>query len=131
MVRLRDHVGSRASDPPTWLVLSFGASYCKPCKSEIPELQALVAKRGAALRAWVVSIDKEQQGRDAMRQWAADAGITLPILADELAIVARRYGVSSVPFLVVLGADSRVRWTSAGAKEPIPALLAFLDRATN
>jgi len=116
-VRTADVVGSRASKGSRGLVLSFGASWCGPCRAEAPELSgyaAELAERG--VQVWFIVTDAEKDGVEAMRRYLVDTvGTRAPVLADVAAILTRRYGARSVPYHVVIGADGRISWARFGA----------------
>lgn len=72
------------------LLITFGASWCKPCKEGLPRLAAL-AQRHPELR--LVLIDVEADGQKA-QEFAARAGVTGPALLDKFEQVAKTYGVA-------------------------------------
>ena len=92
-VRLANLVGPRAEDPLSRLVLiSFFASWCEPCKRELPLLARLDREyRAAGLRVVSVDIDGEEPGIEAARKLAAEAGLTHPVGSDRFNLLARRY----------------------------------------
>ena len=113
---LKALVGPGAKDGPRAVLLSFAASWCKPCRKELPELQEIVRRypRGAIETA-VVVIDKEKELIDKMlKQTVEGAGVRLPLLADRFNIVARRYAADEIPYLVLIDAAGRVVWTHRG-----------------
>jgi peroxiredoxin len=71
------------------LLITFGASWCKPCNEGLPRLRALAKKHGD-LR--LVLIDVESDGQAAL-EWAARLGIDGPAILDKFDQVAKTYGV--------------------------------------
>ena len=71
------------------LLITFGASWCKPCNEGLPRLRALAKKHGD-LR--LVLIDVESDGQ-AAQEWAARLGIDGPAILDKFDQVAKTYGV--------------------------------------
>jgi thiol-disulfide isomerase/thioredoxin len=112
-------LSAKAEEPLRALVLSFGASYCKPCKRELPELKALAARlAGRGVLFTVVVRDKEPEGIEAMRKLTVDElALPFPVVSDRFGILARRYGAEELPFLVVVGADGVVRMVRSGFSE--------------
>ena len=71
------------------LLITFGASWCKPCNEGLPRLRALTRKR-PELR--LVLVDVESDGAVA-QEWAARLGIDGPAILDMFDEVAKTYGV--------------------------------------
>jgi peroxiredoxin len=71
------------------LLITFGASWCKPCNEGLPRLRALT-KKHSELR--LVLIDVESDGAIA-QEWAQKLGIDGPAILDKFDQVAKTYGV--------------------------------------
>jgi thiol-disulfide isomerase/thioredoxin len=74
------------------VLLTFFASWCEPCKKEMPflvQLDQLYREQG--LRVLGVCIDKEDAGVEAARKLVADKKVAYPVLADRFNFLARRY----------------------------------------
>ncbi|HXT70439.1 MAG TPA: TlpA disulfide reductase family protein [Vicinamibacterales bacterium] len=89
------------------VVLNFWATWCGPCKAEIPMLRALQARfRASGLEVIGVSIDDD--GWKAVNAFVAEQGIDYRItLADEDTLQAFG-GVSEVPLTLVIDRDGRI-----------------------
>jgi len=98
-VRLRDLVGKRPKEPARLVVLSFFATWCKPCKEEMPILQAIhmsLGPRGVKVFSVVVEgADDRAQAEilDEVKSWTSEHDVTFPILYDPFLkdVVAKRY----------------------------------------
>ncbi len=92
-VSLDTFVGAEPTDPDARLVLlSFFASWCEPCKRELPFLVELDRTyRARGLRVLSVAIDREEAAIEAARRTVAAAGVTWPVLSDRFNFLARRY----------------------------------------
>jgi len=116
MLSSRRLVGPKANPPTKALGLTFGASYCEPCKKELKILAGLadtVSKQGSTLAA--VVIDKEKDGIELMRKLVVDdLKVSFPVLSDRFGILARRYRASTLPMMVVINSKGVVEWTHAG-----------------
>lgn len=114
------------------LLLNIWATYCIPCRTEMPSIQALhrdfVAK---GLKVVAVSIDQpgyEEQIRAFTREYA----ITFEILYDDSGAVQTIYRTVGVPETFVIGRDGVIRkrligaedWNSAANRALIEQLLA-------
>lgn len=92
-VRLADYRGKT-------VVVNFWASWCPPCRQEMPEFEALYRERRAAGDLVVLALDYRplDSERDIQRFLGIVAGtgqpLTFPIVLDAEGEVAARYGVA-------------------------------------
>lgn len=106
-VRLSEHLGQV-------VLINFWATWCGPCRQEMPLLEVLHAKyQRAGLVLLGVNIDEE---RDAAIEMAQTLQITYPILFDERKDVSRAYRVSTMPLTVLIDREGLVRYVSEGYK---------------
>lgn len=107
------------------VLLSFFATYCKPCKRELPFLEALwQSYRAKGLQVYVISIDREQEKIDELKTLATELGLTFPVLWDRFNIVAKRYAISKLPCVYLIGADRRIQMVNVGYNDDVsPQLL--------
>lgn len=89
------------------LVLNFWASWCEPCRAEMPTLQQLPAVFGEDRLAVVGVNFKESPQRIA--RFVQPAGFTLPVWLDPRGEVARAWGVNVFPSTVLIDRTGRVR----------------------
>jgi thiol-disulfide isomerase/thioredoxin len=109
------------------LVVNFWATWCAPCRREIPLLMTLQqAQDPNRLQVIGVAIDDAA----AVRQYAAELGINYPVLVGEQEALdaAAGFGVEFVglPFTVFTDREGRVRKVHLGEleKREIDALVA-------
>src|SRR5262249_27161518 len=83
-VGLDRFVGQSQQDKATkLLVLSFMASFCAPCKKELPTLEKLFEKYSPdGLRIVLVSIDDQPEGMKIIEELIAANKVTFPVLKD-------------------------------------------------
>ena len=87
------------------IVLNFWASWCGPCKRELPVLKALQEKYSAqGLIVLGVTDDKPSQIRAVSSQHA----LPYPTLYDKRNVLGRRLGVRTIPFTVFISKDGHV-----------------------
>lgn len=112
------------------VLLNGWATWCQPCREEMPLLQHLQEEYGGqGLRVVGVSIDRgEAAGKIA--QFAADTGVTFTLLHDPKNTFARTFRTTGVPETLLIGRDGDVlyRWKgplqgSAADREVIQAAL--------
>ncbi|MBD3391385.1 MAG: redoxin domain-containing protein, partial [Chitinivibrionales bacterium] len=95
------------------VVLSFWATYCVPCRKEIPELMQF-AKRHEKHPVKVVCVSIDKEGADIVRPHVRQEEYTLPVALDMYKRTARKYGVKVIPALVVIGPRGYVWHSSVG-----------------
>ena len=86
------------------VVLNFWATWCAPCRREIPALNRLSRTAGNQLHVVTVTADEPQTTRTFLRRH--DYSVTC--LLDGDAEVSQRYGVKTLPRTLVIDADGRV-----------------------
>ncbi|HJV68717.1 TlpA disulfide reductase family protein [Ideonella sp.] len=94
------------------VVVNFWASWCEPCRTEMPSLELLAARHEAdGLQVLAVN-HRETDG--AIRRYLAQWPITLTILRDVDGAAARDWQVRAFPTTVVIGRDGRVAFAVTG-----------------
>lgn len=100
-------------------LLNFWATWCPPCRRELPGLARLAARLEAEPRFRLVAVNVGSGGDDPAalavetREFLAARGIPLPAwaFADPLgrALVSDTLGIDSIPATFLIGPDARVR----------------------
>jgi peroxiredoxin len=106
-VALKDFRGKK-------VVVSFWASWCGPCRMELPELEAFYEKYHANHKNFeILAISTDEVRREAER-YARDSKLTFPVLWDETGKTQDAYGVEGIPMLFVINESGNVVLTQAG-----------------
>lgn len=109
------------------VLLNFWATWCPPCKAEMPDLNALHEKYGAEHDFTVVGINMEERAAD-VAAFARARQITFPLLLDpEGAVSAGRYAIRSLPTSLIIDREGRIRDTWMG-QISLEAMVARLQR---
>jgi peroxiredoxin len=96
------------------IVLNFWASWCGPCRQEMPELNALHQKfNPLGVSVWGVNVEQENQ---AGRDFLAGLSLTFPIFFDESNQISAQYQVEAMPTTVIIGRNGKVRYQFRGYK---------------
>ena len=97
------------------VVVNFWASWCGPCRRELPRLDALSASiAGQGGRVVAVSIDQEARN---VRRFVTSLKLSLPVYHDGPDGLARTLDLPHVPFTVVLDRSGAVAFTTSGADD--------------
>lgn len=103
------------------IVVNFWASWCAPCRRELPlfdRWNAAWAGRGAR----VIAISIDQDARKA-RQFVEEMKLTLPVMHDGPEGLARTLDIPSVPYTLLLDRDGNVVSQVQGSTEAEVAAL--------
>jgi len=111
-----------AADSGRVVVLSFWATWCEPCRRELPLLDSLRALLDSteAVRIYAVNVGEPKSKVD---DFVRTSGLRLPVLYDTAEVAARLYSVTALPTLVVIGRSGRVILAEAGFQPTMPYLL--------
>jgi len=89
------------------ILLTFWATWCEPCKKEMPEIQAAYEQHMD--QGFVVLAVNFGENPDPVRSFAHHGRLTFPILLDPSVKVASRYGVVSLPVSFFIDSNGLIR----------------------
>lgn len=97
------------------VVLNFWATYCIPCRKEMPDLAA-IQNDYAALGVQVVGASTDESGdRAKVLQFVKETKVNFPIWMGATAIDMNRFGLgSALPGTVIIGRDGRIAKVISG-----------------
>ncbi len=98
------------------IVLDFWATWCGPCREELPHLEAL-SNRYAG-RVGFYGINSSDTPAD-IAAFSRQEGMTFPMLSDTQHHVAAQYGADAIPLLIVIDTHGKVRAVTEGYDEQI------------
>ena len=98
-----------------WVVLTFFATWCGPCRSEMPTLEELHRSRGDdGLAVLAVSVDRR---RDPVEPFVDEHRLTLPVFWDQRGEVGNAYRATSIPVSYVIDPGGRIVGMARGARD--------------
>ncbi len=98
--RLSDHRGKV-------VLLNFWATWCAPCRAEIPDFIKLQQKLGED-QLLIVGISLDEEGEEVVRPFVEKMGINYPVVIDD-GSVARLYGgVYAIPTTVIVDPSGNI-----------------------
>jgi peroxiredoxin len=98
------------------VLLNVWATWCLPCRVEMPSMERLYRRLGGdAFRVVAVSID--EQGDSVVRAFTRELGLTFEILHDPTGAIKRDYQATGVPESWVINRDGIIVKKVIGASE--------------
>jgi peroxiredoxin len=113
------------------VLLNIWATWCAPCRVEMPSIEKLHQALGPqGLKVVAVSIDVDGQ-ENVIRNFAKQLGLTFTILHDPTDKIQKQYQATAVPETFIIGRDGVIRkkligavdWNSEGNRAVIEQLL--------
>ena len=96
------------------VMINFWATWCGPCREEMPKLQQLYDKyRNTGFILLGINID--DNSANAVRM-ARKLGVTFPVLFDQGKVVSKLYQVDAMPSTVLIDRDGKTRYRHRGYK---------------
>jgi len=89
------------------VVVNFWATWCGPCRDELP-LLADLARRYPASELTVLGVNV-QEGEAVVRPFAEEMGITFPLVLDKTGEVVKRYRLRGLPTTVFIDRAGIIR----------------------
>ena len=88
------------------IVLNFWASWCGPCKAEMPDFEESYKTYGDQIHFLVVNLtDGGTETVESASAFIAEQGYTFPVYFDTAMEAAYAYGISAIPSTFFIGAD--------------------------
>lgn len=97
----------------TVMLLNLWATWCGPCRYEIPELEKLHTKYASQGFA-VVGISLDESGAEAVNAYLKERPIHYPIVLDPDGRMANILNVSVLPTSALVDRDGNMVWKSVG-----------------
>jgi len=105
-VKLSDFRGEK-------VMLNFWATWCPPCRAEVPDMQKLHENKDVTILA--VNLLGQESGIDPVEEFLEDYGVTFNVLLDEDLVVAEKYGIQPVPTTYMIDTEGVIQNMAFGA----------------
>ena len=110
-VRLSDHFGKP-------LVVNFWASWCGPCRSELPAFDAAAKQYANNVDFMMVNLtDGFSETVSSVQRFVAENGYTFPVYFDMRDDAANTYSVYSIPLTLFIRADGTILDSHIGSMD--------------
>jgi thiol-disulfide isomerase/thioredoxin len=116
------------------VLVAFWASWCEPCREELPALAALAARlQGRPFELVTVNLG---EGRARAERFLAESGVSLPTLLDPDRSAGEAWGVRGLPMAFLVDAEGNVRswvfgecdWSAGTAAAALAELVKEAER---
>ena len=95
------------------VMVNFWATWCPPCRAEIPDLQKFHENEDITILA--VNLTETEQDMDKVEEFVDDFGMTFPILLDTETEVADTYKIQPIPSSFMVDSTGRIQFVALGA----------------
>ena len=111
LIELNDEIGEGP------ILLSFWATWCKPCKEELKEFNKIYGKYSdSGFKLFAISVDSEKSIAK-VKPYIKTNGFNFTVLLDYNSEVARMYYAQMVPYSVIINKSGEVVYTHLGYKK--------------
>jgi peroxiredoxin len=94
------------------VLINFWATWCLPCRAEMPELESIYrARRGDGFE--VVAIDLQESDAE-VQPFMEELGLTFPALLDRDGFVSRAYRARALPSSFLVDRQGTIRYVKIG-----------------
>jgi peroxiredoxin len=94
------------------VMVNFWATWCGPCRQEMPHLEALYQRyRDLGFTLLGVNVEEDSSGAD---KFLAETPVTFPILFDPKSEVSKKYDVIAMPSTVLIDRAGSMRFIHHG-----------------
>lgn len=98
------------------VILNFWATWCPPCRSELPAFDKLYRQYGNEVSFMMIDLtDGYRETVEGVKKFISENGYTFPVYYDTEGSAAEAYIVSSIPFTVAVGRNGNIVGTHLGA----------------
>lgn len=104
------------------VLLNLWATWCGPCRYEIPELQTLHNKY-AARGFEVIGVSVDESGVESVKDFVKEHSMTYPVVLDAEGKLANVFQTSVLPTSVIIDRNGKIVWKKFGAIMPNDAEL--------
>ena len=90
------------------IVLNFWASWCGPCKAEMPDFEEVYQERGEDIQFLMVNCTGGRETEKSAREFIENSGYTFPVFYDLDLDASMTYGTNSIPVTFFIDPDGHL-----------------------
>ncbi len=97
------------------IVLNFWASWCPPCKAEMPDFEEAFLTLGDQVQFLMVNLTVGSETLESASGYVASQNYTFPVLYDTKGTASYTYGIQSIPTTFFIDAEGNLVAQATGA----------------
>jgi peroxiredoxin len=106
-VDMKGDVWSLSKHKGQVVFVNFWATWCAPCREEMPSMQKLYNKLPKDKYKMVALYNRDKP--ELVKNFINKLGLTIPILSDESNIIGARYGITGLPETFIIDKQGVIR----------------------
>ena len=92
-------------------VLNFWATWCPPCRGEMPELNSFAAQHGGEVAFYAVNL---RETPDTVGKFFSNQGLSMPVLLDRDGSLGRKFQVNLIPTTLIMDGQGMIVFRKSG-----------------
>jgi thiol-disulfide isomerase/thioredoxin len=96
-------------------VVNFWASWCPPCRSEMPRFEAMYKELGGEVNFMMIDLPGGGETKSAAENFLAENGFTFPVYYDDAGEGMSAYGINAIPMSLFIDKDGYLVSKSIGS----------------
>ncbi|MDR2484194.1 MAG: TlpA family protein disulfide reductase [Treponema sp.] len=97
------------------VLLNFWATWCPPCRQEMPSMEALY-RRFKDMGLAFLAVDIQESNRQ-VGGFMKDFGLTFPVALDASGSISNKYGIRGIPTTFVIDRDGGIIISAVGGRD--------------
>lgn len=92
-------------------IINFWATWCPPCREEMPELEKFAVKHQQTVNFYALNI---QEPGDKVADFLKQNKYTMPVLLDSEGVVGKTFRISAIPTTIVVDKNGVIKYRKSG-----------------
>jgi len=92
------------------VILNFWASWCPPCKEEMPAIENFYQNNASSkITVLSVNLTSQDSGKQSLQQFVQNYSLSFPILLDEKGAVGKLYQILTIPTSFIISPEGTIK----------------------